>query len=337
MTGRGSFDQNEIVRAALAGDWQSVYPQCVTVLDQADQPDSILMDCCDRLPSDIADVFLQVARDAAGDMVADDSTEEEGVLRLVETSYTLFAIPVMVLPHAQPTAEDFDILAACLRAAANGDHVQIVPEIVAAEDFLAATPDALRYAVGVIDWNRLKGHDLDPLEHIVDRTAQDSARPRLTAVIVGVRIESFVGGTDFIPANWVSDAPDGAFERFRDLLRQHETVFATAEWPMSAGRIMPTLNARLLLENVINEIALIGNELEVLPDVLIYEDAKTERTFVALSVEGHPLSDTVIDRLGSTMETGDLAGMLRTFVPDVRETSDPKEFTRAVMAQATTN
>ena len=106
---------------------------------------------------------------------------------------------------------------------------------------------------------------------------------------------------------------------------------------MSAGRIMPTLNARLLLENVINEIALIGNELEVLPDVLIYEDAKTERTFVALSVEGHPLSDTVIDRLGSTMETGDLAGMLSTFVPDVRETSDPKEFTRAEMAQATTN
>ncbi|NTF17900.1 hypothetical protein G6L37_05755 [Agrobacterium rubi] len=337
MASRNSFNPEDIVAAARAQDWQAVYSHCTRVLDDADQPDAIFTDCCEKLPNDIADVFLQVARDAAGDMVTDDSEDTEGVLKVIETSYTLFAIPVMVLPHAKPTADDFDILAACLRAAADGDDIHIVPEVVATEDFLAATPDALRYAIGVIDWNRLKGHDLDPLEHIVDRSVAERPAPRLSSVIVGARVETFVGGTDFIPANWVSDATEGRQERFRDLLKIHDSVFASAEWPMSAGRILPTLTTRLGLEEVINEIASIGNELEILPDVLVYEDLATERTFIALSVEGHPLSDTVIDRRGSTMDSGDMAGMLRTFVPDVAETDDPKLFTRAIMTRSVIN
>ena len=327
----------EVVLAASQEDWKEVYSHCVRILTEAEQPDAVLMECCDKLPNGIADVFLQVARDAAGDMVADDSREEDGSLHVLETSYTLFAIPVMLLPHVKPTSEDFDILAACLRAATGGDDIQIVPEIVSAEDFLEATPDALRYAVGAIDWNRTFGHDLDPLEHIVDRSASPDFRPRLCSVVVGARIEKFVGGTDFIPANWVGDAPDAASAHFSSLLKQHESVFATAEWPMSAGRCMPTLTSRLRLEDVVNEIALIGNELEVLPDVLIYEDQKTDLTFIALSVDGHPLSDTVIDRRGSTMDPGDMAGMLRTFVPDVEETKDPARFTNALVKDSTVN
>lgn len=333
---RVTFSLETILAAARSGDWQTVYGQCVRVLDEADTPDAILMECCDKLPEDLGDVLFQIARDAAGDMVADDSEEVDGILKVIETSYTLFAIPIMVLPGTNPSEEEFDVLAACLKAV-TGDIVHIVPEIVTAEDFVAASPDALRYAVGAIDFNRSAGHDLDPLEHIVDRTRTEKLRPRISAVILGARIESFPGGTEFIPSNWVGDAPDGAREKLADLLRKHESVLEAADWPMAVGGVLPTLNSRLRLEEVVNAIATIGNELEVLPDVLIYEDPRKEQTFVALSVEGRTLSDSVIDRRGSIMGTGDLAGMLRTFIPDLKETRDATEYTRLVTAAETIN
>jgi hypothetical protein len=338
MASKDSFSTDLLLQAALGGDWCEVYAQSVRVLDQSDDPDAIFMECCDRLANDLADVFLQVARDAAGDLTADDSVGEGAETQLIDTGYTLFAIPVLVLPTSKPSAEDFDILAACLRGATGGDDVFIVPEVVSAEDFLVATPDALRFAVSTIDWNRTFGHDLDALEHIVDRDEKKpETLPRLSSVIIGARIETFVGGTEFVPANWVSDCPDDIYERFRNLLKEHGCAFATAERPMSAGRIVPTLGTRLKLEDVINEIATIGNELGVLPDVLIYEDDKEGKTFISLSVEGHPLSDTVIDRRGSSIEAGDMAGMLRTFVPDVAETRDARVFTRSVVTDEKLN
>lgn len=338
MASKDSFSSELLLQAALDGDWHEVYAQSVRILDQSDDPDAVFMECSDRLSNEAADIFQQIARDAAGDMMADDSVGEGAALQVIETGYTLFAIPVMILPTSKPTPEDFDILAACLRGATGGDDLFIVPEVVSAEDFLVATPDAIRFAVSSIDWNRTFGHDVDILEHIVDRDEKRKpAIPRLSAVIIGARIETFVGGTEFIPENWVSDCPDDVFERFRNLLKEHGCTFATAERPMSAGRIVPALHTRLKLEDVINEIATIGNELEVLPDVLIYEDEKDSKTFISLSIEGHPLSDTVIDRRGSDIEAGDMAGMLRTFVPDVAETKDARVFTRSVMKNDTVN
>ncbi|MNU53028.1 hypothetical protein D3C71_420510 [compost metagenome] len=336
MAIKDSTDIDALLASAVAQDWHAVYDRCIRIFDECELPDTVFMECCDRLPDGIADTFLQVTRDAAGDWIADDSTVDGDVVQLVETSYTLFAIPVMSLPHARPTAEDFDILAASLRAAAGGDDIFIIPEAVSPEDFLEATPDALRYAVSTLDWNQTFGHDLDPLEHIVDRGAS-SPQFRLTEVVVGVRIERFVGGTKFIPANWVGECPDEMYDRFTDLLKKHQCAFSVAGRPMSGGRIMPILNTRLRLEDVVNEIATIGNELEVLPDVLIYEDEKDSKTFISLSIEGHPLSDTVIERRGSNIEAGDMAGMLRTFVPDVAETRDARVFTRSVMKDERVN
>jgi hypothetical protein len=337
MAIQDSTDIEALLGSAVAEDWCAVYDRCIRIFDECEMPDAVFMECCEKLPEKFADTFLQVSRDAAGDWIADDSTVEGDDVQLVETSYTLFAIPVMSLPQARPTSDDFDILAASLRAAAGGDDIFVIPETVSAEDFLAATPDALRYAVSTLDWNKTFGHDLDPLEHVVDRSAPASKRFRLTEVIVGVRIERFVGGTKFIPSNWVGDCPDDLYERFNDLLKKHECAFSAAGRPMSGGRIMPILNTRLRLEDVVNEIAEIGNELEILPDVLIYEDRKSDRTFVAMSIEGHPLSDAVIERAGSTMDAGDVAAMLRTFVPDVVETTDPKVFTRSIVADTNVN
>lgn len=337
MATKDSTDIEALAAFAVAQDWHAVYDRCIRIFDECELPDAVFMDCCDRLPDGIADIFLQVTRDAAGDWIADDSIVDGDDVQLVETSYTLFAIPVMSLPHARPTAEDFDILAASLRAAAGGDDIFIIPETVSPEDFLEATPDALRYAVSTLDWNKTFGHDLDPLEHIVDRGAASSRQFRLTEVVVGVRIERFVGGTKFIPANWVGECPDDLYDRFTDLLKKHQCAFSAAGRPMSGGRIMPILNTRLRLEDVVNEIATIGNELEVLPDVLIYEDEKDSRTFISLSIEGHPLSDTVIERRGSNIEAGDMTGMLRTFVPNVAETLDARAFTRSVMKDERVN
>jgi hypothetical protein len=337
MASKDSTDIEALLETAVAQDWCAVYDRCIRIFDESDVPDSVFMECCEKLPVGVADTFLQVSRDAAGDWIADDSIVDGDHVQLIETSYTLFAIPVMSLPHARPTAEDFDILAASLRAAAGGDDLFVIPETVSPEDFLSATPDALRYAVSTLDWNKSFGHDLDPLEYIVDRSAPASPRFRLTEVVVGVRIERFVGGTKFIPVNWAGDCPDDLYERFTSLLKKHDCAFSTAGRPMSGGRIMPILNTRLKLEDVVNEIATIGNELDVLPDVLIYEDPGTDRTFVSLSIEGHPLSDAVIERAGSTMDAGDVAGMLRTFVPDVAETSDPKVFTRSIVADTNVN
>jgi hypothetical protein len=337
MASKDSTDIGALLDEAVRQNWCAVYDRCIRIFDESELPDSVFMECCEKLPDGIADMFLQVARDAAGDWIADDSQVDGDDVQLVETSYTLFAIPVMSLPHARPTSEDFDILAASLRAAAGGDDIFVISETVSPEDFLAATPDALRYAVSTIDWNRAFGHDLDPLEHIVDRSATMPKRLRLTEVIVGARIERFVGGTSFIPANWVGDCPDDLYERFKDLLGKHGCAFSAAGRPMSGGQIIPILNTRLKLEDVVNDIATIGNELDILPDVLIYEDVKTDRTFVALSVEGHPLSDAVIERAGSTMDAGDVAAMMRTFMPGVVETQDPKLFTQRVLGEANVN
>lgn len=337
MASKDSTDLSALLEAAAGQDWCAVYDRCIRIFDECELPDAVFMECCEKLPEEIADIFLQVSRDAAGDWIADDSTVDGDDVQLVETSYTLFAIPVMSLPHARPTPEDFDILAASLRAAAGGDDIFVIPETVSPEDFLAATPDALRYAVSTLDWNRTFGHDLDPLEHVVDRSAPASKQFRLTEVIVGVRIERFVGGTKFIPSNWVGDCPDDLHDRFKALLKNHGCAFSAAGRPMSGGHIMPILNTRLKLEDIVNEIATIKNELEVFPDVLVYEDSRADRTFIALSIEGHPLSDTVIDRRGSSMDSGDIAGMLRTFVPEVTETSDAKLFTRSIVAGSEVN
>lgn len=337
MAIKDSTDIEALLDAAVAEDWCAVYDRCIRIFDECELPDAVFMECCEKLPEKFADTFLQVARDAAGDWIADDSTVDGDDVQLVETSYTLFAIPVMSLPQARPTSEDFDILAASLRAAAGGDDIFVIPETVSPEDFLAATPDALRYAVSTLDWNMAFGHDLDPLEHVVDRGSPVSEQFRLTEVIVGVRIERFVGGTKFIPSNWVGDCPDDLHDRFQVLLKEHGCAFTAAGRPMSGGRIMPILNARLRLEDVVNEIAVIGNELEILPDVLIYEDEKDSKTFISLSIEGHPLTDTVIDRRGSNIEAGDMAGMLRTFVPDVAETRDARLFTRVIVAGSEVN
>ncbi len=337
MASKDSTDLEALLEAARGLDWCAVYDRCIRIFDECELPDAVFMECCEKLPEDVADIFLQVSRDAAGDWIADDSIVDGDDVQLVETSYTLFAIPVMSLPHARPTPEDFDILAASLRAAAGGDDIFIIPETVSPEDFLTATPDALRYAVSTLDWNKTFGHELDPLEHVVDRSIPAPTRFRLTEVVVGVRIERFVGGTELIPANWVGECPETLYERFKSLLKKHGCAFSAAGRPMSVGQIMPMLNTRLKLEDVVNEIATISGELHVLPDILIYEDIKTHRTFVALSVDGHPLSDTVIERSGSTMEVGDIAGMLRTFAPHVLETRDATAFTRAVMADTVAN
>jgi hypothetical protein len=329
MASKTDIDMKAVIEDACQAQWANVYNHCINILDEAEDPDSFFIQCAEGMSNSIADIFLQVARDAAADMIGDDSTGEGKDLQVVDTLYTLFAIPVLIRPGITPTEADFEFLAETL-AEVTGDEVRIVPEIVPAEDFLAASPDAIRYAVSAIDWNRTFAERLDPLEHIIDRSPETLAKgcQRVISVIVGARVETFVGGTAYVPENWVSDFPEEAYTRFQSKIEN--TVFSGAECPMSAGKVVPTIRARLRLEDIINEIATIGNDYEVLPDVLVYEDDKEDRSFVALSIEGHVLTDTLVDRKGSTLYSGRLTELLRRFVPDVKQTDDAVAYTRLV-------
>lgn len=327
----------KLIRAALERDWREAYVISSRVLGLSDDPDAVFQQAYAGLPGDDADTLLEIARDAAGDLITDDSEGEGEGFHIVETGYSLFAMPVMIRAGFKPLQADFDLLARCLQDATDGHTVHIVPEVVSPEDFLSATPDAIRHCASMIDWVRTFDKEGDALEFIVDRTTSRPAseQPRMLAVLMGARVEHFEGGTDFIPTNWVNQQNDAFYERLRFLLKDRKSGFDTAEWPMGAGQMMPGIKLRLRMEEVVNEIATVFQDLGVMPDVLLFEDE--DRTYVSLSLEGLQIKDVVVDRRGTTINSGDMAGMLSTFAPSVTQTSDPKVYSQRLRQGAALN
>jgi hypothetical protein len=309
----------------MGSDWRGVFDLSETVFNDAENPDDVFLDAWKELSGDVSDTFLEVARDAAGEYLVDDSYEEEGVSHKVEVGLSLFAVPFMVKPGFLATKMDFDLLGECISQATDGQPVVMVPRIVSAEDFLAATPEAVRYAVQTIDYNISFEKDYDPLDQIA-LSGEAGSGPRLLAIVVGARLERFEGGRDVIPSNWTHAWNDEAYERLRALLTARCQQFDTAEWPMSFGRSVPTVKSRLRIEQIILGVAQAAEKYNVLPEVLVYDEGG--KSFVSLSVEGVSISDVVIDRDGTTLDDGEIAAILRQITPSVKVAATAKEYAR---------
>lgn len=311
--------------AAKGSDWRGVFDLSETVFNEAEDPDDVFLAAWKELSGEASDTFLEVARDAAGEYLVDDSFEEDGARHTVEVGLSLFALPFLMKPGFAATEKDFAILGECISEATDGHPVLMVPRIVSAEDFLAATPEAIRFAVQTIDYNIALEKDYDPLEQIAICGSAPEG-PRLLAIVVGVRLQRFEGGLDVIPANWTSSWNDEAYERLRSLLRKRCEQFDTAEWPMSFGRSIPTVKSRLRIEEIVLGIGRAAELYDVMPDVLVYEDAG--RSFVSLSVEGTSISDVVIDRNGTMLADGQIEALLAQITPSISVASSAEEFGR---------
>jgi hypothetical protein len=309
----------------MGSDWRGVFDLSETVFNDAENPDDVFLDAWKELSGDVSDTFLEVARDAAGEYLVDDSYEEEGVSHKVEVGLSLFAVPFMVKPGFLATKMDFDLLGECISQATDGQPVVMVPRIVSAEDFLAATPEAVRYAVQTIDYNISFEKDYDPLDQIA-LSGEAGSGPRLLAIVVGARLERFDGGRDVIPSNWTHAWNDEAYERLRALLTARCQQFDTAEWPMSFGRSVPTVKSRLRIEQIILGVAQAAEKYNVLPEILVYDEGG--KSFVSLSVEGVSISDVVIDRDGTTLDDGEIAAILRQVTTSVKVAATAKEYAR---------
>jgi hypothetical protein len=309
----------------MGSDWRGVFDLSETVFNDAENPDDVFLDAWKELSGDVSDTFLEVARDAGGEYLVDDSYEEEGVSHKVEVGLSLFAVPFMVKPGFLATKMDFDLLGECISQATDGQPVVMVPRIVSAEDFLAATPEAVRYAVQTIDYNISFEKDYDPLDQIA-LSGEAGSGPRLLAIVVGARLERFEGGRDVIPSNWTHAWNDEAYERLRALLTARCQQFDTAEWPMSFGRSVPTVKSRLRIEQIILGVAQAAEKYNVLPEILVYDEGG--KSFVSLSVEGVWISDVVIDRDGTTLDDGEIAAILRQITPSVKVAATAKEYAR---------
>lgn len=326
-----------LIRAAMENDWREVYVISSKVLGLSDDPDTVFEKACAGLSGDDADTLIRFARDAAGDLITDDSVGDGDKRHVVETGYTLFAIPVMIRPGFAPQKEDFDLLARCLQDATDGKTVHLIPEVVSPEEFMAATPDSIRYCVSMIDWTRTFDQEGDALEYIADRSKNEATteHPRMLSVVLGARIQHFDGGADFIPTNWANEQNDAYYERFRFLLKDRKSGFDTAEWPMSCGRMMDGIKLRLKMEEVVNEIVTVSHDLGFMPDVLLFEDA--DLTFVSLSAQGMQIKDIVVDRRGTTIDSGDMASMLSTFAPNVKQATDANSYGKRLRQGAAIN
>lgn len=316
---------DRLLAAAKASDWRAVFALSETVFDETEDPDDAFLSAWKELQGDAADTLLEVARDAAGEYLVDDSYEEDGVPHKVEVGLSLFAVPFMMKPGFKATEKDFETLGECISAATDGQPVTILPKVVSAEDFLAATPEAVRFAVQTIDYNLSFEKDYDALDQIA-LSGQADAGPRLLAIVVGARLQRFEGGTDVIPSNWTHDWNEEAYERLRTLLQEKCPQFDTAEWPMSFGRSVPTVKSRLRIEQIILGVAQAADRYNVMPDILVYEE--DGRSFVSLSVEGANVSDVVIDRNGTALADGEVAVLLRQITPSIKVAASAEEFGR---------
>lgn len=311
--------------AAMGSDWRGVFDLSETVFNDAENPDDVFLDAWKELSGDVSDTFLEVARDAAGEYLVDDSYEEDGLSHKVEVGLSLFAVPFMMKPGFLATKKDFELLGECISQATDGHPVLIVPRIVSAEDFLAATPEAVRFAIQTIDYNISFEKEYDPLDQIA-LTRGPAVGPRLLAIVVGARLERFEGGVDVIPSNWTHSWDDEAYERLRGLLAERCPQFDGAEWPMSFGRSVPTVKSRLRIEQIILGVAQAAEKYNVLPDILVYDEGG--KSFVSLSVEGVSISDVVIDRDGTALDDGEIAVILRQITPSVKVAATAKEYAR---------
>jgi hypothetical protein len=317
--------------AANGSDWRGVFDLSETVFNEAEDPDDVFLAAWNKLSGDTADTLLEVARDAAGEYLVDDSYDEEGTFHKVEVGLSLFAVPFMMKPGFLATKNDFELLGECISQATDGQPVVMVPRIVTAEDFLAATPEAVRFAVQTIDYNISFEKDYDPLDQIAV-SGEASITPRLLAIVVGARLERFEGGLEVIPSNWTQGWNDEAYERLRALLRDRCSLFDTAEWPMSFGRSVPTVKSRLRIEQIILGIAQAAEKYNVMPEILVYEEGG--RSFVSLSVEGETVSDVVVDRNGTALEDGEIAVILRQITPSLKVAANAKDYARRMVGGA---
>lgn len=323
-------------RLLLAGkgrDWRGVFELSETVFEDAENPDDIFLAAWKELSGVDSDTFLEVARDAAGEYLVDDSFEEDGVHHKVEVGLSLFAVPFMMKPGFVATRKDFDLLGDCISKATDGQPVVMVPRIVSAEDFLSATPEGVRYAVQMIDYNIANEQDNDPLDQIV--TSTPPSGPRLLAIVVGARLQRFDGGADVIPSNWTHKWDDDAYERLRSLLKTDCAQFELAEWPMSFGRCVPTVKSRLRIEQIVLGVAEAAEKYNVLPEVTVYEEGG--KSFVSMSAEGVPAGDVVIDRNGTSLDEGEVARLLKQVTPSIRVAADAADFSKRVRQGAALN
>jgi hypothetical protein len=316
--------------AAKGSDWRGVFDLSETVFNDAEDPDDVFLSAWTELSGDAADTFLEVARDAAGEYLVDDSYEEDGVAHKVEVGLSLFAVPFMMKPGFLATKKDFELLGECISQATDGQPVMIVPRIVSAEDFLAATPEAVRFAIQTIDYNISFEKEYDPLDQIV--LTEAAAGPRLLAIVVGARLQRFEGGVEVIPSNWTHSWNDEAYERLRGLLAERCPQFDGAEWPMSFGRSVPTVKSRLRIEQIILGVAQAAEKYNVLPEILVYEE--DGRSFVSLSVDGETVSDVVVDRNGTALQDGEIAVILRQVTPSIKVAGSAKDYARRMVGGA---
>ena len=323
---------SELADAALSNDWIRAYRLCHRILNDSENPDVDILSCCGCLPLEHAETLFEVARDAAGDFLVEDGPAEGEAGAATETSYMLFAIPVVTAAGTVYSPEDFEALAATLGRVTGDDGILIVPEVVGAEDFLAALPFALREVVARIDINRVAAAGLDVLEPLRGQGETAPSGDRLVSFVVGARVEVLPAGTEILPETWIGKCDDAPYELFRTLLKAQESKFQLAEWPMPVGMVIPQANYRLQVERLVREISEVGRAVGVLPDALVYEDEAGQKSFVALSVEGVHMSDVVVDRGHSTMMAGDVVSTLKAIGMLVRETLSPREFSAAVMS-----